>query len=410
MSININNKKFLQTIFGDSYIYAHVTSFIDDPNNISIGQGGRCWAGGAYKDVNLLSNSNQFYTVSLFVPDEAGRSRRRKANFSGCHVIGLDDVREKLPIEQVERLPPPSIVIKSSLHSEQWLYLLATPCTDITQVDNLHDGLIKNGLAPNSKDPGQKGVTRYLRLPEGCNTKAKRIKENNGVPPRCQITEWHPERRYTLEQLAAPFNVDLNAPRRESRVDGAAEVSDHPLLHTDAIHIKELRSEGRFEITCPWVDEHTDRDDSGAAIFTNADGSIGFCCHHGSCDSRTGADLLKAIEETDSGFNERLKQWQTVRAFKDVAKQSPTPVNNFTLTCSALTRLRSFSAKGDSQKMKMKMLDDKFILKDIAILGQITVFYAGPNTGKTLLTLWMLCEAIKNNIIKGEDVFLFKSG
>jgi hypothetical protein len=153
----------------------------------------------------LNVDSNQFYTVSLFTHDESGRSRRRKANFSACYVIGLDDVREKLPIEQIDRLPPPSIVLKSSMHSEQWLYLLETPCTEISRIDNLHDGLISNGLAPNSKDLGQEGVTRYLRLPEGVNTKAKRIAENNGTAPRSAITAWYPERRYSLEQLGDPL-------------------------------------------------------------------------------------------------------------------------------------------------------------------------------------------------------------
>jgi hypothetical protein len=275
LSLPISNDQFLKAIFGERYVSSHVTSFVCDPSNILPSESARCWAGGAYKDTKLKVDSNQFYTVSLFTHDESGRSRRRKANFSACYVIGLDDVREKLPIEQVDRLPPPSIVLKSSMHSEQWLYLLETPCTDISRIDNLHDGLISNGLAPNSKDPGQKGVTRYLRLPEGVNTKAKRIAENNGTAPRSAITVWHPERRYSLEQLGDPFGVDLDAPRTDTRIDGAANMSDHPLLHTPAVKIKKVLGAGRFDITCPWVNEHTDCDDSGSAIFTNGDGSIG---------------------------------------------------------------------------------------------------------------------------------------
>ena len=318
----VTNSEFLQSIFGDSYIYSHVTSFLQDPSNIPNDERGLCWAGGYYKDTPLIPDSNQFYTVSLFAADENGKSRRRKLQFSGTYVIGLDDVKEKLPVEQVMRLPKPSIILKSSLHSEQWLYILSQPEQNRDRVDNLHDGLIKNGLAPNSKDPGQKGVTRFLRLPEAVNTKAKRITENGGIPPRSEVTEWHPERRYTLEQLAAPFAVDLDTIRADKRVDGAAHIVDHPLLHTDTIEIKNMISDGRYSVVCPWVDEHTDHDDSGSAFFINADGTTGYRCHHGSCEDRTGKDLLRFIDGNSPGFSGTLKNWQIMREFSSVAQPS----------------------------------------------------------------------------------------
>ncbi len=403
----ITNDEFLKSIFGESYIYAYVTSFMQDPGNIPSGESGRCWAGGAYKDTLLTPNSNQFYTVSLFSPDETGRSRRRKANFSACYVIGLDDVKEKLPIEQVKRLPLPSIVLKSSLYSEQWLYLLETPCTDINRIDNLHDGLIKNGLAPDSKDPGQKSVTRYLRLPESINTKNKRVSENNGIAPRCEVTEWHPEHRYTLEQLAEPFGVDLDALRADKRINGAAAVSDHPLINIpEVINIKEVRSDGRFDITCPWVGSHTSQDDSGSAIFTNEDGSIGFKCHHGNCQEKTGGDLLRVIESRSPGFNDRLKQWQVMREFTAVTSlQDPHPVKTILTTDSPSNMLRSLCANGSSHEMKKQMLNDRYIMQDLIIEGQFSVIYAAPSSGKTLLSLWLLTEAIKADEICGSDIY-----
>jgi len=397
----ITNDQFLQVIFGDLYQQAHVTSFSQDPGSIPPGESGRCWAGGAYKDKQLMPDSNQFYTVSLFTPDENGKANRRKKNFSACHVIALDDVKEKLPLEQVMRLPPPSIVLKSSLYSEQWLYLLSTPCSDANRIDNLHDGLISQGLAPDGKDPGQKGVSRFLRLPEGRNTKAKRVAENSGTPPRCEVTQWHPERRYTLEKLAEPFGVDLDAARADKSVDGAAHIPDHPLLNTDGLQIKSIRSSGRFDVTCPWIEEHTGADDNGAAVFTNSDGSIGFKCHHGSCESRTGGELLNMIESLTPGFNERLRHWQAVREFGSVATEQvtePRPEQT-----SPLSRLLSMVA--DGEEMMKQMSEDRFVLKDIAIRGQWTVFYAGPNTGKTLLTQWLLRESITLGEIDGSDVF-----
>ena len=64
-----------------------------------------------------------------------------------------------------------------------------------------------------------------------------------------------------------------------------------------------------------------------------------------------------------------------------------------------------FSLNGKSAVMREKMLNDTFVLENIAILGQATAIYAKPNTGKTLLVLWMLIESIKAGRIKGENVF-----
>lgn len=66
---------------------------------------------------------------------------------------------------------------------------------------------------------------------------------------------------------------------------------------------------------------------------------------------------------------------------------------------------KAFSLNGSSKSMRQQMLDDKYVLGKLAILGQATAFYAKPNSGKTLLTIWLLIDAIKNGGINGEDVF-----
>lgn len=67
--------------------------------------------------------------------------------------------------------------------------------------------------------------------------------------------------------------------------------------------------------------------------------------------------------------------------------------------------LSKFSLNGKSHSMKKQMLEDKYILQDIAILGQWTVIYGPPNGGKTLITLQMIIDSIKKRIIKPEDIF-----
>ena len=323
----ITNHEFLTTIFGDDHVWAHVTSFPDDPGNIAPDRRMNCWSGGYYSQTYVQPGTNQYYTISTFYGDpDSGKARRRKALFRATHVIVADDVKEKLPEANAARLPPPSFKLETSPGSEQWGWILSTPATDRHQVENLLDGLVAQGLAPDGKDPGMKGVTRYVRLPEGYNTKATKLVD--GRPRQCQMLEWHPDRKVSLEELAVPFDVDIHAARREQSIDGAANIPDHPLLHvSDIVHIKEVRSDGRFDVSCPWVSDHTGQSDDGSAIFTNKDGSIGFKCHHGSCQHRTGRDLIKYIESHQGceQFSQRLNVWRVSRTFANISTPPGVP-------------------------------------------------------------------------------------
>ena len=57
------------------------------------------------------------------------------------------------------------------------------------------------------------------------------------------------------------------------------------------------------------------------------------------------------------------------------------------------------------QEMELKALDDVFVLDGLAVLGEWTVLYAAPNTGKTLITLRMLSDSAQAGVIKGSAVY-----
>lgn len=317
--MRVRNAEFLQAVAGEDAPFVHVTGFPWDPNAIPEGKHLKAWGGSWASRYTLTENTNQYFCISIFNPDQEGVPRRRKALYLRTFCIVLDDVREKLDVTSVNLLPPPSWILETSPGSEQWGYILTEPCTERHRVENLLDGLVANGLAPDGKDPGMKGVTRYVRLPEGVNNKASKLVD--GRPWQCRMLEWHPERKVTLEQLAAPFFVNLDAVRREARLDGAADLPDHPVLQIpDIIHIKEVRSEGRFDITCPWVEEHTGGVDNGTGLFTNGDGSIGFKCHHGACEHRTTKDFIRYLGGVSPEWAEKFSLWRVAKIFSD-----PTP-------------------------------------------------------------------------------------
>ena len=68
-------------------------------------------------------------------------------------------------------------------------------------------------------------------------------------------------------------------------------------------------------------------------------------------------------------------------------------------------QLNRFTLNGYSKQFREQMLEDRYILGEMALLGQSTVIYAQPNTGKTLLVLHLLTESIKSGEIESKNVF-----
>ncbi|MDQ7049376.1 MAG: hypothetical protein Q9M92_07455 [Enterobacterales bacterium] len=86
--------------------------------------------------------------------------------------------------------------------------------------------------------------------------------------------------------------------------------------------------------------------------------------------------------------------------FKDdpnfVNKLKP-PINPFDLN--------TFALNGESKAMAEKMLDDKYVLGEMALLGDGTIISAKPNAGKTLITIRLLIDGIRTGDIIPENVY-----
>ncbi len=67
--------------------------------------------------------------------------------------------------------------------------------------------------------------------------------------------------------------------------------------------------------------------------------------------------------------------------------------------------LNRFVLNGMSGELEAQMLDDVFVLGRLAILGQSTAIYAPPNAGKTLITLALIIESIKDGRIDGSQIY-----
>lgn len=74
-------------------------------------------------------------------------------------------------------------------------------------------------------------------------------------------------------------------------------------------------------------------------------------------------------------------------------------------TSSIPIELTRYSLDGQLESLEHDAGSEVQILKGLALLGTLTVFYAMPNFGKTLITIWLLIETIKQGVIDPSRVY-----
>jgi len=238
--------------------------------------------------------TNAFYAISSFKPNSTGRVFRRIDNFAATHVITLDDIGDgdsaKISWEKV--VLTPSFVIETSPNNCQVGYILKTPCEDMDLVERCVDALIYQGLAA-EKDPGMKGVTRYVRFPVGVNNKAK-----YGEAWQQVVREWNPDTQYNLDEIIEAYGLELAPPSRRGKGDmPEIDAADDPYvaaLKDVGLALRDdLREGTKLDILCPFHDDHTDRVDQGTVYMVGG----GFKCMHGHCVDRPSADFVEKLRE-----------------------------------------------------------------------------------------------------------------
>lgn len=67
--------------------------------------------------------------------------------------------------------------------------------------------------------------------------------------------------------------------------------------------------------------------------------------------------------------------------------------------------LDAYALNGGLEKLKKEIETAVFVINNLAIRGEFTVFAAPPNGGKTLLVLAGLIQAVEGGVIDGDKVF-----
>lgn len=211
------NDEFLRAIFGELEpgTAPAVTFFEGNPKDDELPKWywkGQEWRAG---DNTTARGRNGYFTLATYAVSTDGKLSRKEANCRSIYGVMLDDIGTKAA--SLERLKncPPSILIETSPGNYQASYLFDVPQTDLEAVKNLNHSMVAAGLC----DEGAKSPpTRWGRLPFAVNGKFDPAFE-------CRLVEFHPDRRYTIDQIVEGLGLDLTA-RRAPAPAPAARVAN----------------------------------------------------------------------------------------------------------------------------------------------------------------------------------------
>lgn len=295
----ITNEQFLTTIFGNDFKLEKplVCSKHGDPDHSG-------WNASQWPCDTSNATLNWYALPSLFSPNDAGNYRGQKNLAGAVYCVMLDDIGTRVPLERIAPCAP-SWMIETSPGNYQAGYVFDAPI-EKKQADALKAALIDAQLCDRGASGGS---ARWMRLPKAINGKSK-----YGTPAfECKLTVWHPEHRYTVEEIIdrlelAPPQEKARSGKKATAIDRGADDIYTPRTDENAV-VTALKSRGlyksplgsgRHDITCPWLHEHTNQIDHGSAYFEPSDlyPIGGFKCQHGHGDARRIGALLEFLSVT----------------------------------------------------------------------------------------------------------------
>lgn len=204
----MKNSDFLRAIYGElgDGEYGWTASFRANPNSADAD-----WSGRAYKHTPALAalvdgrlEDNNFFTPTVLSgTDERGRMRRVKAQAARPVALVADDV---VPDDLLGSV---SWTIETSPQKFQSGLILDQDDPDVHDLelfDAVMQAMAGKGLVP--KDASGNNAVRYVRLPNGTNTKPR-----ESGPWSVRLTTWS-EQSYTLADACAVFGLDLEEIRQ----------------------------------------------------------------------------------------------------------------------------------------------------------------------------------------------------
>jgi hypothetical protein len=296
--------------------------------------------------------ANSYFCISTVAP--ADRLRRTQDAWRGLYLLPLDDVGTGPGAKVHPDLVPlaPSYKLETSPGNWQYGYLFDEPLRDLPMARAL--------LALATKDHGDTGASiasKYIRLPQGYNNKRK----YGGDPFMCRLTDWNPDRRFTVLQLLDAFGVsyaellEQAEKLKRAKAGKGTPTKDemYEWLVSQDLVISDPDAEGFASVVCPWHALHTDQGDlSGRYSPLGCGGDYKnarqFKCFHGHCSDKNIEHFTNDyftqrfvfIRDQALVFDRQYRQTHKIEQFKHVTANYATFNKKVRVPC-AMTWLTS---------------------------------------------------------------------
>ncbi len=216
---DVTNSQFLHAILHSAPrgTSVWVNAFVGNPNS-----DGASWGGKAYNaatmpaEVDGWARQNTYFSVAAVRRAEDGTLSRRKSHFARLLALVADDV------DPDDLMATPSWGIETSPGKRQVGILLDSQdpdCSNLDLVTRLVTAMAEAGFV--KADKSGNNAVRYVRLPVGQNQKPR-----DSGPFSHVLEHWNPNNRYTLEDAAGIFGIDLESLRH------APAANAEPSMHT----------------------------------------------------------------------------------------------------------------------------------------------------------------------------------
>lgn len=344
-----------------------------------------------------------------------------KANVAACHMLVLDDVGTKVAKDLLVGTKP-TFAIETSPGNYQVGYVFDIPVTDLDSLKPLLDAIEAAGAS----DPGAIGVIRWVRLPKGINGKDEH-KTSDGKPFQCGLVRFNPENRHSVAALTAMFKA--MAP-----VVTSAVITPVIAKATSAEEARKLAELEEILLTLSPDSNYKDWTRVGAACHYETNGSDeGFALFDKwSSGGKTypGTEKLRRKWVSFGGYTGKpatlgslvwMKNQSSVasspvatigeakaptvlKTVPEVPAMPPVAQASVTSGSNTANPLVAFSLREKLHELKAQAIDLVLILGYLVLLGTAAVIYAHPNTGKTLIILYLLIKAIQDGILDPDKV------
>lgn len=211
MASNNHNAVISNSEFLDAVLYSAprgssvwVNAFIGNPNGSEANWGGKAYNPALMAtEIDGWARQNTYFSVGAVRRDEDGSLHRRKTHFARLLVLVADDV------DPESLMATPSWGLETSPGKRQVGILLDSQdpdCSNLELVSRLVTIMADKGLI--KADKSGNNAVRYVRLPVGQNQKPRDSGAFSHV-----LEYWNPAVRYSLEDAAACFGIDLDTLR-----------------------------------------------------------------------------------------------------------------------------------------------------------------------------------------------------